>query len=110
MPGRPANGAFDHSPKETTEDFYVAYPTYWEMGRGEELVDLCGTDSGVWRFLDRALLTETFAALLDNDYYASLPGAKISVINTTAQKLLWLMALEKNLTEMSQATAAPSAG
>lgn len=101
---------FHELPKETTEDFYVAYPTYWEMGRGEELVDLCGTDSGVWCFLDRARLTETFTALLDNDYYASLPDAKISAINTTAQKLLWLMALEKNLTEMSQATAAPSVG
>ena len=96
---------FHELPREQTEDFYVAYPTYWEMGRGEEVLALCDADSDVWQFFDRTCLRDTFAALRDKEHYASLPSARISAINTTAQKLLWLMALEKSLTEINRICA-----
>lgn len=93
---------FHELPKEETEDFYVAYPTYWEMGRGEELLEICGTNSDAWQFFDRSCLMDTFSAMMGKDYYESLSHAKTSTINTTAQKLIWLMTIEKNLNEINQ--------
>lgn len=96
---------FHELPKEETEDFYVAYPTYWEMERGKELSDLCETDGNVWRFFDRDRIADAFHKMTDKDYYASLPAPKVSAINTTAQKLVWLMTLERNLNEINRVCA-----
>lgn len=80
----------------------MAYPPYWEMGRGEELLELCGTASGVWHFFDHDLMKKTFESLLDREQYAALPHRKTSAINTAAQKLIWLMTLEQNLDEINR--------
>lgn len=92
---------FHELPAEERQDFYVAYPTYWEMKRGEELLELCKTDSDAWRFFDKDIITDTLMSIMDAQTYASLPHTKISNINTTAQKLLWIMTMEKELAEMN---------
>lgn len=97
---------FHELPKKETEDFYLAYPTYWEMKRGEELLEICGANSGAWQFFDRKGVVDTFKAMMDKDYYQSLAHPKTSTINTTAQKLIWLMTMERNLNQINQACAA----
>ena len=92
---------FHELPQDTTEDFYVAYPTYWEMGRGEELLELCETDSYVWRFFDKNIITDTFMSIMNAQTYACLPHIKTSNINTTAQKILWIITMKKNLDEIN---------
>lgn len=92
---------FHELPREDIEDFYIAYPTYWKMGRGEELLELCETESDVWRFFDKDIITDTFMSMMDAQTYALLPHTKTSNINTTAQKLLWIMTMEKELADMN---------
>lgn len=92
---------FHELPEDETHDFYVAYPTYWEMGRGEELIALCDMDSIAWQLFDRSHMRNTFAQMLDADSYASQAKPKISAINTAAQKLLWIMTIERQLADIN---------
>ncbi|WP_206215248.1 hypothetical protein [Desulfovibrio sp. ZJ200] len=94
---------FHELKSDEIEDFYIAYPTCWEMGRGEELLEMCSSKSCAWNLFERNTLLATFKNMLDVTYTHSLSTRKISNINTTAQKLIWVMTLERNLQQLNRA-------
>lgn len=93
---------FQELPDQETEDLYASYPTFWRMGRGQELADLCAPGgSQVWNWLDWRALRKLFSAALNDNYYNSLSHRKLGNLNATAQKMLWLLAIESQLQKIN---------
>ncbi len=90
---------FHELKKEETKDFYIAYPTYWEMGRGEDLLEICSAENYSWNFFERNTILETFKNMLNTTYIDSISTTKISNINTTAQKIVWITKIYDSIKE-----------
>lgn len=89
---------FHELPQENQQDFITAYPTYWEMGRGEELQELCNSTPDLWLYFDKDLVSTTFARLHAARGKAEGITDKLSSqCNRVAQRMLWYTAAVRQL-------------
>lgn len=89
---------FHELPQENQQDFVTAYPTYWEMGRGEEIHELCNSTPDLWLYFDKALVSTTFARLHAARGKAEGITDKLSSqCNRVAQRMLWYTAAVRQM-------------
>lgn len=93
---------FHELPREEQQDFVHAYPTYWEMERGEELQEICLGIPELWQYFDRDIVISTFARLLATRGKApEINTRQASQCHRIAQRMLWYCAALTNLQKIN---------
>ena len=92
---------FHELPPDENNDFYIAYPTYWDVNRGDEITEIALSHKFLWEYFDKASVLETFLQFKDKTFKDD--ERKGREWNRVAQKLLWTVAFYKHVDEINKA-------
>lgn len=90
-------------PAKEKDDFYQVYPTYWEMGRGEELQETLIADNGLVTYFDISATKKVFNRLQKD--YRQVSHREHYLSHRCAQKMLWSLALIEETRTLNAAIA-----
>lgn len=99
---------FHEFPEERRHDFHVTHPTWWEMGGGEELMEIYSSRPELWEWFDK----DAVMAAADrwrkasSSELAPRDAAFRTLCHRCAQRQVWLLAFLQELEELNKTTAA----
>ena len=95
---------FHEFPIEQQHDFHIVHPTWWEMGRGEELMDIYTTYPDLWEWFDKDTVIEAAHRWQHNesDDLAPRDTAFRTRCHRCAQRQVWVLAFLQELDEINK--------
>lgn len=99
---------FHEFPEERQHDFHMVHPTWWEMGGGEELMEIYTSHPELWEWFDKDAVMEA-AGRWQKASSAELAPREAtfrSLCQRCAQRQVWLVAFLQELEELNKAIAA----
>ena len=98
---------FHELPEQQQHDFHIVHPTWWEMGRGEELAALYASHPDLWKWFDKEAVMNA-----SRRWQADAPetlSPKDTAFRTRchrcAQRQVWMLAFLQELKELNTVTA-----
>ena len=92
---------FHELPAQQRQDFHLVHPTWWELGRGEELAALHTSHPELWEYFDRDAVMGTSPKT-----FPPKDAAFRAICHRCAQRQVWLLAFLQELRELNSVTAA----
>ena len=94
---------FHEFPSEQQHDFHIVQPTWWEMGRGEELMEIYTSHPELWELFDKDTIMEAANRWQydTSDDLAPSDTAFRTRCHRCAQRQIWLLAFLQELKEIN---------
>lgn len=95
---------FHEFPIEQQHDFHSVHPTWWEMGRGEELMEIYASYPELWEWFDKDTVMEAAHRWQydTSDDLAPRDTAFRALCHRCAQRQVWLLAFLQELDEINK--------
>ncbi|WP_165070702.1 hypothetical protein [Desulfovibrio sp. ZJ200] len=95
---------FHEFPEEKRHDFHVRRPTWWELGRGKDLLEIYDSHPELWKFFEKKQVLES-AYLWQQKLSSKLTPRETAfreLCNRCAQRHVWMVAFMQELKEINE--------